>query len=219
MGKGVISEIIPDSQMPTIEHGVNKGKHAEIILNPLGVLNRKNPSQLFEHEINFIMNHTSKKIKRIFREDKTIEEKIKKSEKIFFGILSLINTKQSVYTKTMYKKLNPTDLLEFWELVKSDKFYIHQAPFYGNINFNNLVEIYRKYKWIKPFKFAGIERELIMGKVYYLKLRHHPKTKFSTRSTSYLNIKNTPSKSITYKANQQIYSKTPIRMGKYCPIH
>jgi len=42
--KGVISKIVPDDQMP---HGADN-KPYEILLNPLGVISRGNPSQVFE---------------------------------------------------------------------------------------------------------------------------------------------------------------------------
>ncbi len=42
--KGVVSRIIPDSQMP---HDSNN-QHMEVLLNPLGVISRGNPAQMFE---------------------------------------------------------------------------------------------------------------------------------------------------------------------------
>lgn len=203
--------------MPVIESGPLKGKRADIILNCLGIFNRKIPSVLYEQEINFIMSHVSSKCKKlIYNKDtkKIIVDKIPEAYEIFFDILKKINIQQCKYTLNLYEKLTAEDRYKFWVNIIEDKFYIHQPPFYGNIKFTNLVKIYEKYKWVKPFKFKNINQRLVMGKIYFIKLRHHPKTKFSTRATSYLNIKNTPSKSITYKANQQVYSKTPIRLGK-----
>lgn len=44
MGKGVVSEIRPDECMPTD----NEGRRADIIMTPPSVVNRMNPSQLYE---------------------------------------------------------------------------------------------------------------------------------------------------------------------------
>src|SRR5699024_4366054 len=60
-GKGIISKIVPDDEMPTatifdgeeIREDTKIKTKAEIILNPLGVINRLNPSQLYEQHINY----------------------------------------------------------------------------------------------------------------------------------------------------------------------
>lgn len=44
--KGVVSAILPDDMMPTIEEGPFKGEHCEMIMNSLGVLNRLIPLTL-----------------------------------------------------------------------------------------------------------------------------------------------------------------------------
>ena len=43
MGKGVISKIVPDKDMPIVN-----GKKIEVILNPYALINRKIPSQIME---------------------------------------------------------------------------------------------------------------------------------------------------------------------------
>ena len=216
-GKGTISAILPDEEMPVIVEGFNKGKRAEIILNLFGVINRKIPAQLYEQEINFITENLVAKCKEILtnKSGKISLKNEKKAVEIYFDILRLLNKDQCEYMKEAYNNLeDDSSKKKYWKNVIKDGLYIHQPPFFGNIKFLDLVEIYKKYDWIEAYKFDGIERRLLMGKLFFMKLKHHPKTKFSARSTSYLNIKNIPSKSITYKANQQIFSKTPIRMGE-----
>ena len=48
--KGVISTIVPDDEMPTLDNG----RHLDVVFNTLGVINRLNSAQLFEISINFI---------------------------------------------------------------------------------------------------------------------------------------------------------------------
>ena len=50
MNKGVITLIEDDDKMPVNEYG----ERAEVLLNPLGVINRLNPAQLQEVYINFM---------------------------------------------------------------------------------------------------------------------------------------------------------------------
>ena len=45
-------------------------------------------------------------------------------------------------------------------------------------------------------------------------LKHHPSGKFSTRSSSYINLKDAPSKSLAHKNRNTLFSNTPIRIGE-----
>lgn len=214
MGKGCVSAILPDEEMPEIEEGPFKGTRADIIVNSLGVVNRKNPSQLYELEINFISDNISAKCKKYLTSNQ--EEK---ASKLLLKYLKIVNETQYNYIKKYYEsvKNNKVKVTRFWNIIEPGNLRIHQPPFFGNLSFQGLIDLYTTFTWIKPYKFKNIENRILMGDVYYMLLRHHPKTKFSARSTSYLNIKNTPSKSISYKKNQQLYSKTPIRLGKSLP--
>ena len=47
--------------------------------------------------------------------------------------------------------------------------------------------------------------------LYELFVKHEPSGKFSARSSAYINMRGVPSKSLSYKNNQDLYSNTPIR--------
>ena len=51
--KGVIAEILPDSQMPVTEYG----ERIDVILDPLGVINRMNLGQVYEAAVAYICKH------------------------------------------------------------------------------------------------------------------------------------------------------------------
>ena len=57
--KGVVSQIIPDSEMPTDK---KTGKPIEILLSPLGLISRVNPSQLYESLLGKVAAKTGKPI-------------------------------------------------------------------------------------------------------------------------------------------------------------
>lgn len=57
--KGVISSIIPDSEMPLVKR---TGEPVEIILNPIGVVGRTNPSQILETVVSRVADKTGKTI-------------------------------------------------------------------------------------------------------------------------------------------------------------
>ena len=52
--KGVLSMIVPDHEMPTD----SKGRPMELLLSPIGLINRSNPSQLYEAQLGKIAEHT-----------------------------------------------------------------------------------------------------------------------------------------------------------------
>jgi len=142
-----------DEEMPINQYG----EKADICLNPLGVFNRLNISQLYEQEINFISNNIIRKMK-----DKELSEK----EEIFFEYMSLINEKQYESLVDYYNNLNLEEANEFFESIDKNGIYIHQPPFYDNISFNQLADIYKHYPEIKPYKFTvnnkELEQEMIM---------------------------------------------------------
>jgi len=168
-----------------------------------------NPAQLYEIELNFLSNNIARVIK-----DKSLLEK----EKILFEFIEDINPTQAKYLKIWYEGLDDKKQKKFFKDIDKYGIFLHQPPFWGNIGFDRLREIYKKYNWIKPYKCfingKEIEKPLIVGEKYLMKLRHESQNKFSARSTSYLNIKNSPSKSMSYKRHQSLYSQTPIRLGE-----
>jgi len=202
-GKGVISKILPDEEMPVNQYG----ERPDIILNVLGVINRTNLSQLLELEINFI----SKEIERYLS---TIDD-IDKKKKILFKYLKICNKNQYKFTKEYYENL-PNDNYRncFWDEICSEGIYIHQPPFYKTMNIDTLMELYTAFPFIKPYKFENIQNELIMGKIYYMRLKHDSFGKFSARSAKYLNLKKVPAKSRSFKNSENLYSSTPIRLGE-----
>jgi len=57
--KGIISEVRPDGEMPIVKR---TGKPVEIILNPIGVVGRTNPSQILETVVSRVAEKTGKPI-------------------------------------------------------------------------------------------------------------------------------------------------------------
>jgi DNA-directed RNA polymerase subunit beta len=196
----VISIILPDNEMPETE----TGERAEVILNPLGVINRTNPAQCIEQELNFISNNIVQKIKETG------------NKKLLFEYIKDVNSKQSKELKLYYNSLNQDERKEFWNSIYKDGIFLHQPPFWGNIEFDAFANLYEKYDFCRPLKFKNIEQPLILGELYFIRLKHDPTSKMSARSSSHLNLKNIPSKSTKFREGQHLYQRTPIRLGKFC---
>lgn len=203
--KGCISAIVPDDEMPTVENGRFKGLQADIALNPLGVYNRLNPSQLIEMELNWIGMF----VRGYINDSSSLEEK----KDILLDFLEDVNEEETQIMKEYIDNLNKEEQEIFFNDLVENGIPICQKPFFGNSNMEDLERMYDKYPEIQPFKCKGISTPLIIGDTYMMRLRHEPSSKFSARSTSFLNLRGLPTKSKSYKEYKDLYSKTPIRIG------
>ena len=214
------------------------GERAEIILNPLGVINRLNPAQLQEQHLNFMADHVVKAMK----EAETYEIK----EKILFEFLEAITPKEESIQydkktgtalkdrfgrikKTVqaaknsqweffyneYLLMNRAQKQAFIDETEEKGIYIHQAPFFGNTGTDDFLKILKLHPdWCKEYQFVDIENPMVMGDIYFIRLKHEAGNKSSMRSAGNLNVKNLPAKSNLRKEKKVLYANTPIRMGE-----
>jgi len=199
-GKSVIGKILPDPQMPITQSGIR----ADIILNPYGVFKRTNLGQLFELELNFIGQVIRDRIKNLIE-----KQKYKKAFILYKDIMKIINKEQLKFVLSSVKELS--EKKQFLKSIVRDGFYIHQPPFFNNVDIDTFKELYTKFPDIKPYKMKNMN-DAIIAPTYILRLKHDAASKFSARSTGMLNLKNIPTKTKTSK--QDLYSKTPIRLGE-----
>ena len=76
--KGVVTRVVPDEEMPTDE----SGQPIELVLNPMGIISRVNPSQLIESALGKVAQKTGKKyILPSFSEDNLTEFALQELEK------------------------------------------------------------------------------------------------------------------------------------------
>ena len=173
--KGVISKIIPDDLMPKLKEFDGKeineknklpfNSNVDIILNPLGVINRLNPSQLLESELNYISKHIRSRSYNSFIKTDNLENSL---DYIISYILD-VNENQGNFYKNKLNDLNYQEKLELFFDFINDGIFIHQPPFWGCININDLENIYDKYN-IPYCKFEDIENDMIFGSLYFVRL-------------------------------------------------
>lgn len=158
--KGVVSQIVDDDKMPMTVDGVR----AEICLNPLGVWNRLNPSQLQEQFINFMSDHVIK----LMREAEDTNAQID----IFLSYLKALNKEEYNFFDVELLSMNRRQKEEFINKILDDGvIYIHQAPFFGNTTEEEFKQIYREHpEWCTEYKFVGIEKPMTMGDIYFIRL-------------------------------------------------
>jgi DNA-directed RNA polymerase beta subunit len=208
--KGVISKIRPDDEMPFLE----TGERVDAIFNSLGVINRLNSQQLFEQSMTFIANRTRERLATL----PSIEEKTTLLLRLFWHF----NRRQEEEMRKYIKALSKKQKEAFFESVINDGIYIHNPPMWEEEPmFDRLRSLYKEFDWIKPYdvfvnKFGRkikILKPLVVGDMYVLKLKQTSKKGFSVRSTGGLSKKGLPEKTNKAKTHQELYSKTPIRIG------
>lgn len=194
--------------MPTSEDG----RIPDVVLNSLGVTGRLNPSQLYEHELNYIADE----IIRLGNLETLQGQKDLITNVMLF--LEILNPEQHQFLfKNLFKgkkiEVNK-DVKEFLSDIKKDGLSIHQPPFFKNCSPDILLKLYKTFD-IKKTKFKGIHEELIFGTMYFIKLRHEPSSKFSARSAGQVSILDVPFKSNErYKKGTAMNNDGPVRFGE-----
>lgn len=195
--KGTVSKILPNDKMPKTKDG----RFAEAVLNPFGVVGRCNPAQLFEQELNFIAQEI------IHREKDDLE--------LFdqlINFLSILNTDQDSF---LIQKIDTEEKIrEFISDVRANGLLIHQPPFFNNASPEIMQELYETFG-IEKLEFEGISEKLIMGKMFFIKLRHEASGKFSARSAGQTSLLNVPFKTNeAFKKGTAQHNSNPIRFGE-----
>lgn len=208
--KGVVSSIVDDDDMPYLANG----KKVDLILNALGIVNRTNPAQIFEHSINFICNCVVDKLKTM--------KSLKDREKLLFDIIKRFNPTEAKELREYYNDLDKSGKEEFFNDIYESGIFIHIPPMWETEPlFDKIRNIYKDYEWIKPVdvyvkrfgREIKIMKPMIVGELYMIKLKQNSKKNFSARSTGALSRRGLPDKSFKSKAHQDLYSSKPIRIG------
>lgn len=187
--------------MPETEDGIK----AEVVLNPLGVLNRLNLSQIQELYINQMSNNIVELMKK--------EDNLYDKSDLFFKYMKYINKEQYDFLELEYLQMNRAQQEDFIEEVEREGIFIHQPPFFGVTDEDAFVKIYKEHpEWCRAYKFKNIEKPLTMGEIYFIRLKHECGNKNSMCSANTLNTKNLPAKSNLKKERKILYSHTPLRV-------
>ena len=211
--KSVLSKIVPDEEMPILENG----RRIDLIYNALGVINRLNPAQLFEISINFIADNIISEMQKY----KTLAPR----EKLLWTFMKYFD-ERGEYTKLKkyYNSLNTEGKKDFFDNIYTNGIYVNLPPISSSDTclFDIISKLYEEFPWIKPYncyiykwgRKIKLMNPLVVGEQYIIRLKQTAKKNFSARSTGYLSQKGLPDKSNKAKHNQQLYSTTPIKIGR-----
>lgn len=215
-GKGVVSQVLPDDQMPILDNG----ERVEIIKNQSTCINRENIGQLHEQSLSFI----GMRILDFFKTGTlTNVEKFK----IWYDFISMIDTEQAQFARATIDPEDEWECKLFMEGVEMDGgIIISTPPFTTPINIDTIRQIYDKFTWIKPYtvmmpledsngnlRYVPSKRKLVVGKIYNYRLKQYAEEKFSVTSLSATNLKGLNTRSKANKIYETKYTKTPIMFG------
>lgn len=214
-GKGVVSKILPDDEMPMITHvdgdpvreDTKVMKRADVITNPLGVINRLNPSSLVEAELNYISTIVRYRMEGM----DLLEDKYNYLCKFLSMTDELQENLQGC--QSLWKSLDRDEQELFINDIIENGISLKQEPFFRNINSMQVYKIYNE---------LGIElspnnmsiHPIYIGEMYYLRLRHESIRGFSARSVDNLNMSGLPTRTRDNRNHSSRISDTPIRIGE-----
>ncbi len=209
--KGTVSVILPDDKMPVAADG----QRADIILNVLGVVNRLNAPQLWEQEINYIGNELVKRMRKMSdpAERYALYQKFTKA---------VMPRDHGARMRKRLLKLSDEELATYMDSVMAEGIRLMVPPFYGCPDFFAVHALYEQFG-VKPIQMTipapeGVvspEHELVIGNMYFIRLKHDAEGKFSARSAGALSLASIPSKNNkNFKESKAPYPKTAVRLGE-----
>lgn len=218
-GKGVISEVIPDEEMPMLE----TGEHMEVCFNGSTCVNRLNWGQLGEESVTFIGRRL---IEYMCNNPMDTTEVID----MMYKYISFISKKQAdFFINTIYDENMSAEDREMFidQLFESGDIYISNDPMSESMSIDILREMYSKLPFIDQYKVYTMmkdsngrprmvlsKRKITCGKMYIYRLKQYAEEKFSVTSLSSTNIKNENTRNKADKFYRSLHSNTPIRFGE-----
>lgn len=200
--KGIVV-IIPDDQMPM----TSDGKKIECLMNPLSVLQRKNPGQLREIMLSYYAIKIQEKMKELYNIDDIVG-----TEDLLFSFLKFTNSEYYEQIKDLYNQLDDITKINILKETIDNGIYYRFKPFYDEVDVERLEEIYDAFPFVKKVKLEEMIQEVIYGYMYFIKLKHTAISKYTVRSTGSLSLRDSPAKG--REGHKIKFSKTPIRFGE-----
>jgi len=182
--KGVISTIIEHKKMPMLPDG----RHADIIVNPLGTISRMNIGQLFELHLGMSLYDLKRQMEKIIHKeissmkdfkDEQIQSLVKEYVTGYIKIVD--NTKDGWYFEQFIADL-PDVVDEKW----IDELSIIQPPF-ESVNMAKIREALKytktefKYDVFDPQSNQKINQQIAVGYEYFFKMVHISETRLAAR--------------------------------------
>lgn len=224
-GKGVISKIIPDEEMPMID-----GEHLDILLSPAGCPNRENLGQLIELSNTFVGSELIKNLRQLAdsANESNFGEIADQCMQYIIQFINCIVPEEAISMSEDYNKLNgPYEKATFVCSILEGKCpVLSTKPITDCLGIDDIEKLYDTFPWIKPVKlqvpmrgsngkvrYVEALRPVVPGLKYMHRLKQYAEEKFSAVSLSSVNIKNQNVKSKAYKNYKAKFANTSVQLG------
>ena len=223
-GKGVISRILPDDQMPQIEVSPGVFEPVDILYNKCTCVNRLNPGQLFETSITAYGDALVSFIATYYKDD------IQSAAELIYQYLNILVPNEAKYFWETYINLAEDDKYIFIRSYICDgSIYVVSKPMTESISLDTLRQLKEAFPYltiqrpvvIKMKDSAGNIRpvrthnsNITIGKKYIYRLKQIAEEKFSAVSLAATNIRGENVKSNASKLHKALFSTTPVRFGE-----
>ena len=216
-GKGVLSKILPDSEMPRF--GLDE-EIIDVLFNSYTMYNRQNPGQVMEFSINHV-GHC------IVREIKTGRFTIQEAFIEILKFLDIVVPEQAQSMRNTLSMMTEDEMRFFLEsFVREGEIHVSTKPITDGFDIDRLALLYDTFPYAThmtlkvPIKdsngrtrLINARRKVIVGKEYIYRLKQFAEEKFSATSLSATNIRGENVKSKANKNFLELHSNTPIRFG------
>ena len=218
-GKGVVSFILPDDEMPMIEH---TQEPVDILFNSCTCVGRLNPGQMFETSTTFIGKRLIDFILlNVLDVDQSLD--------LVREYMQLTGCKMDEMLEEMLDPNNPEELKEEYlnSIVNDSGIMLSLEPITDSMTIDDLAKIYDEFAFAKPYdmimpikdstgriRYTRSRRPMVIGKKYIYRLKQYAEDKFSVTSLSATNIRNLNTRSKANKQYKSPHTRTPIRFGE-----
>lgn len=219
-GKGVISKILPMSEMPRFKNARGEYEYLDVIFNSSTMINRENTGQNFELSLNHI---SAEIINYIIGNKLGLEE----SYNLIHTFVAKCAPQQAAYMEERRKAMTRDELVFFVEsIINSGVIHLSIKPISESMDIDRLRDIYNTFPFVQQnivevplegsdgsIRYVPARRRMVVGKQYIYRLKQFAEEKFSATSLSATNIRNENTKSRVKKDFRELYPNTPIRFG------
>ena len=221
-GKGVVSCIIKDEDMPHKMNNNGQWEPVDMQYNSSTCINRENPGQLLETSITFI---GEKVIEHIFDTDESMEM----AKEDIYDFLFIVNPMEAEAFLRKYNNIVDYDEKIFFiqSILNDGNIYCVIKPASSKFCLDKLTKLYERFPFVKQCPIMTTikdsngnsrnviaRRPLTVGYKYIYRLKQFAEEKFSAVSLAATNIKGENSKSKSSKQHKTLYSSTPVRFGE-----
>lgn len=220
-GKGVISQILEDEDMPYYMDASGEYVPVEIIYNKCTCVNRLNPGQLFEISVNAY----SEAIVNYIYDKHYID-----AANIIYKFLRIVVPNMAEDFMNTFNAM-PYDDQEFYikTITYDGIIFLIAKPLTEMINIDTLTKLKEEFPFIniqRPVmikmedssgnirRIPSNNRNVTIGKKYIYRLKQIADDKFSTVSLAATNIRGENTKSKASKLHKSLFSSTPVRFGE-----